>query len=140
MNTYTYMIRLHLHVCVILYSLKGYIKILKILSCLQSHQVLFSHTARRRLHTAKVLYSCLSKSNTFVLKKDGVWSSWEAWSNCSVKCGGGVKRRQRQCNNLTSTGLEKPCAGNYEQTDVCNTQLCEEAFTHLSGITGTALQ
>lgn len=30
---------------------------------------------------------------------DGGWGSWEAWSECSRTCGGGVSRSERHCDN-----------------------------------------
>lgn len=46
------------------------------------------------------------------------WGTWSAWSQCSVSCGAGVKRRTRTCR----TGN---CPGNYKESAICNDRDCE---------------
>uniref|UniRef100_A0A1I7X4G4 Peptidase M12B domain-containing protein n=1 Tax=Heterorhabditis bacteriophora TaxID=37862 RepID=A0A1I7X4G4_HETBA len=50
--------------------------------------------------------------------KSGDWAMWSAWSQCSVSCGAGVKRRTRYCR----TGN---CPGNYKESVICNDRECE---------------
>ena len=70
------------------------------------------------------------------VSKDGGWSTWGSWGNCSVSCGGGISRRYRHCDNPLPSDMGRPCTGTDEQADVCNTHLCDDAYTHLTGITG----
>jgi len=46
------------------------------------------------------------------------WENWSPWSDCSATCGGGYRRRERDCigGNL--------CAGLADQEISCNQQLC----------------
>ncbi|EFO82211.1 CRE-ADT-2 protein [Caenorhabditis remanei] len=46
------------------------------------------------------------------------WGTWSGWSQCSVSCGAGVKRRTRTCR----TGN---CPGNYKESAICNDRDCE---------------
>ena len=50
------------------------------------------------------------------------WSSWEAWTACSVTCGSGVHVRYRACNKIDST--EADCEGQYVQPAVCTVDEC----------------
>jgi hypothetical protein len=54
---------------------------------------------------------------------DGQWSPWEEWSECDKDCGGGMKRRYRQCKGLSDTG--KYCAKSNREEKVCNTKPCK---------------
>lgn len=38
-----------------------------------------------------------NKRASFYVGKFGVWSSWEPWSFCSASCGGGNRKRKRDC-------------------------------------------
>jgi len=46
------------------------------------------------------------------------WENWSAWSQCSASCGGGTRRRERDCvgGNL--------CAGLADQSISCNQEPC----------------
>ena len=55
-----------------------------------------------------------------------VWLSWNQWTECSVSCGPGIRRRVRVCNSQqdpnTYTGR---CTGPDEETGQCvETQFC----------------
>ena len=54
--------------------------------------------------------------------------SWSDWSDCSVSCGDGVISRTRICDGDN-------CAGNHEETIVCNTHLCKIPMEEFSDCT-----
>ncbi|KAG8249732.1 Semaphorin-5A [Homalodisca vitripennis] len=60
--------------------------------------------------------------------RDGGWSSWGPWSECSSRCGGGYRTRTRRCDNpppQSPGGLDCPgCALDYE---TCNTAACVDS-------------
>ena len=53
---------------------------------------------------------------------DGSWSSYGAWSSCSVTCGGGTKTRTRTCEGRENGGDD--CRGDSGERRSCNTQAC----------------
>nr|XP_053650237.1 hemicentin-1-like [Cherax quadricarinatus] len=55
---------------------------------------------------------------------DGNWGSWESWSVCSVSCGGGMRRRQRQCNDPPPSNGGRFCPGSDTLEDYCNLDMC----------------
>ncbi|XP_042230990.1 hemicentin-1-like isoform X2 [Homarus americanus] len=55
---------------------------------------------------------------------DGNWGSWEPWSVCSVSCGGGVRRRQRECNDPPPSNGGRFCPGSDTLEDYCNLDMC----------------
>lgn len=55
---------------------------------------------------------------------DGGWSSWEAWSSCSVSCGVGVQSRSRRCSNPAPYGGGKDCSGNSIESSTCDAGIC----------------
>ncbi|XP_064650357.1 A disintegrin and metalloproteinase with thrombospondin motifs 6-like [Lineus longissimus] len=57
---------------------------------------------------------------------NGSWSSWSSfWSPCSRTCGGGVKIKQRYCNNPKPLYGGTKCKGVDLMADICNIQPCE---------------
>lgn len=60
--------------------------------------------------------------------RDGGWSSWSSWGECSAKCGGGFRVRTRRCDNpppQSPGGLDcQGCAVDYE---MCNTAPCVDS-------------
>ncbi|XP_059151468.1 hemicentin-1-like [Physella acuta] len=54
----------------------------------------------------------------------GNWGAWNLWSECSLTCGGGHRRRIRACNNPAPSGSGQPCMGSAEETENCNSQQC----------------
>lgn len=52
---------------------------------------------------------------------DEGWSSWLAWSPCSVTCGGvGVRKRRRECSSPPQCRMA--CSGPSEETERCTAQ------------------
>ena len=60
------------------------------------------------------------------VKKDGGYSKWSEWTECTKTCGGGVKSRERTCTNPVPENGGKDCSklGEPEETVECNTQAC----------------
>jgi hypothetical protein len=54
--------------------------------------------------------------------KDGYWMVLQTWTQCSLKCGGGVSTMQRMCVPPKNGG--KPCEGEAILTKKCNTAAC----------------
>ncbi|WAR29734.1 HMCN1-like protein, partial [Mya arenaria] len=55
---------------------------------------------------------------------DGVWSTWQAWSGCSVTCAGGNRTRTRLCDNPAPKNGGADCKGDNSGTEHCNTDAC----------------
>lgn len=56
--------------------------------------------------------------------QDGGWSQWSAWSECSVTCERGQRKRTRQCNS-PSPSCGGSCRGANEEVEKCDTfQIC----------------
>ena len=55
---------------------------------------------------------------------DGVWSSWNDWSSCSVSCGDGNLTRRRACDNPPSDHGGRICNGQSKQNKQCNIDNC----------------
>ena len=59
-----------------------------------------------------------------ILDRNGGWSEWGNWTECSVTCEGGTRMRSRVCDNPTTEGAGANCAGNITNIEECNTQRC----------------
>ncbi|XP_073996502.1 semaphorin 5c isoform X4 [Rhodnius prolixus] len=60
--------------------------------------------------------------------RDGGWSPWGPWSECTAKCGGGFRNRTRSCTNPPPQqpgGLD--CAGCHIEYQTCNSVSCIES-------------
>ncbi|CAC5398721.1 A disintegrin and metalloproteinase with thrombospondin motifs 5,A disintegrin and metalloproteinase with thrombospondin motifs 18,A disintegrin and metalloproteinase with thrombospondin motifs 16 [Mytilus coruscus] len=55
---------------------------------------------------------------------DGGWSEWSIWSECSRSCGGGVTKRERQCNKPLPQYGGMPCQGDDKVYKMCNIKVC----------------
>ena len=55
---------------------------------------------------------------------DGKWTLWEAWSICSLTCGGGVQDRSRTCTNPPPAFGGALCTGPSKSTRLCNEHPC----------------
>ena len=71
---------------------------------------------------AKDLVGTGLKFYSEVRSVDGTWSSYGAWSSCTVTCGGGKKTRTRTCEGRENGG--KQCQGESVLESPCNTQAC----------------
>ena len=54
---------------------------------------------------------------------DGGWSSWTQ-GTCSKRCGGGIIRFNRTCNNPTPSCRGLPCRGISVHEESCNEFCC----------------
>lgn len=58
----------------------------------------------------------------------GQWSKWSQWSVCSVRCGTGVRQRQRVCRekieSLVVGSWRTRCVGQHDQFEVCENEKC----------------
>ncbi|XP_076112520.1 A disintegrin and metalloproteinase with thrombospondin motifs 16-like isoform X2 [Mytilus galloprovincialis] len=57
---------------------------------------------------------------------DGGWSEWSVWSECSRSCGGGVTKRERQCNKPLPQYGGMPCQGDDKVYKMCNVKVCPD--------------
>lgn len=56
--------------------------------------------------------------------RDGGYSEWQSWSNCSTTCGtDGTRSRSRLCDNPTPQGNGATCAGDSTEAESCNVLL-----------------
>ena len=54
---------------------------------------------------------------------DCEYSAFGPWSECSRRCGGGFRSRERSIQILARRG-GKPCRGGSRETQICNKQPC----------------
>ena len=62
--------------------------------------------------------------NTQECSVDGAWGPWSPFYFCSATCGGGNRRRIRQCNNPEPRHGGAACIGETEETESCNMRQC----------------
>jgi len=60
--------------------------------------------------------------------KDGYWILLQDWSQCTLKCGGGLQYQQLMCSPPKTGG--KPCEGPPIRTRPCNEDPCPEVLDH----------
>lgn len=57
---------------------------------------------------------------------DGGYTEWTKFSECNVTCGGGVRKRTRECTNPAPENNGKDCEelGPAKELEICNTKAC----------------
>ncbi|KAG9347866.1 hypothetical protein JZ751_003882, partial [Albula glossodonta] len=56
--------------------------------------------------------------------RNGDWSQWTNWTECTKSCGGGVRTRRRDCDNPMPEGEGDYCEGQKTEVTSCNTDHC----------------
>lgn len=56
---------------------------------------------------------------------DGDWGDWSPWSECSLNCGGGIRRSRRDCTNPSPRYGGKFCIGERVRYESCNLEPCQ---------------
>ena len=66
---------------------------------------------------------------------NGKWGKWTVWSPCSQTCGGGIRTRQRECNNPPPSNGGEDCKGKEMVQRKCNRKPCpgQEQRKHVTG-------
>ncbi|KAM7430783.1 disintegrin and metalloproteinaseith thrombospondin motifs protein [Porites harrisoni] len=62
---------------------------------------------------------CLPEGKTGYQNVDGNWGAWGRWSACYPRCGGGLKKRMRKCNNPAPKHRGKLCEGKAAEYTYC---------------------
>ncbi|XP_047127311.1 collagen alpha-1(XII) chain [Hydra vulgaris] len=70
--------------------------------------------------------SCISKQKSPI---NGGWGNWSEWTECSASCNGGIRIRERLCNNPLPQNGGIECIGEGEEERACNEEICEPACT-----------
>eukprot|EP00397_Hematodinium_sp_SG-2012_P048046 GEMP01054883.1.p1 GENE.GEMP01054883.1~~GEMP01054883.1.p1 ORF type:complete len:285 (+),score=29.30 GEMP01054883.1:56-910(+) len=61
----------------------------------------------------------------------GEWSSWGPYGACSKTCGGGTKRRTRECTNPAPSNGGSDCSGSGTENRSCNTEACSVLVSNI---------
>lgn len=59
-------------------------------------------------------------------KRDGGWSNWSSWTDCTKTCESGSRSRDRLCTNPPVEPGGKDCPGNRTDVEICNPSKCPE--------------
>ncbi|XP_029187797.2 A disintegrin and metalloproteinase with thrombospondin motifs adt-1-like isoform X2 [Acropora millepora] len=62
--------------------------------------------------------------NDFPCPIDGKWTTWKAWEQCSLTCGGGIQKSYRTCTNPEPAFGGADCEGDNERSRTCNENPC----------------
>ncbi|OTF83945.1 A disintegrin and metalloproteinase with thrombospondin motifs family protein, partial [Euroglyphus maynei] len=68
---------------------------------------------------------CVRIDHTALHPIDGGWSDWSQWSDCSLNCGGGIRRSRRDCTNPKPQNGGKFCIGERIRYESCNLEPCQ---------------
>ncbi|CAF0712525.1 unnamed protein product [Brachionus calyciflorus] len=94
----------------------GYGKKVKNRTCLKPPTKLGPNkTISSCLGTNKIENMCKAKKLCVV---NGAWSEWSSWT-CDTKCGIGIQKRKRYCNEPPPSNNGEDCVGFSEEVDVC---------------------
>ncbi|XP_076053538.1 hemicentin-1-like, partial [Oratosquilla oratoria] len=55
---------------------------------------------------------------------DGSWAPWGPWASCSTSCGGGIRRRRRECTDPEPSEDGRFCQGSDTLQEYCNLEPC----------------
>lgn len=66
----------------------------------------------------------VNECNTHPCPVNGNWSDWSKWGDCSLSCGGGLRMRERRCDEPEPRYGGEDCSGNITENDPCNTHFC----------------
>ena len=66
-----------------------------------------------------------TKYNVSLLLPAGGWSSWGAWTKCTIISGTAMHERTRHCNNPPRGSRGQCCAGLAIQSANCSIDLCD---------------
>ncbi len=80
-------------------------------------------SARPVLVPGPALHSVLSSRLLYVPVE---LSPWSEWGECTLTCGGGQKRRTRECNDIARDIVDNLCKQPLEELTACNEQQCPE--------------
>ncbi|XP_018496375.1 netrin receptor UNC5C [Galendromus occidentalis] len=80
----------------------------------------------------------LGETVSILVRANGSWSPWGAWSECSSKCGRGHRSRTRSCTNPPPRNGGKDCYGNYIEKSECVSSRRDCAASKEKGIEDTA--
>ena len=98
--------------------------ILQLLQSRSSRGAVFSYLRRSVCRMQGSLPDMCCPAGAVDLDWSG-WTPWAPWSQCSTRCGGGVRRRHRACTARTS------CSGPTSEQQTCNSHPCRECLVHI---------
>ncbi|GFS02890.1 hemicentin-1, partial [Elysia marginata] len=60
--------------------------------------------------------------------RNGMWTGWSSWSDCTKACGGGERKRKRSCYGMSEGG--KDCEGENFDEEKCSKEPCPRLPPH----------
>ena len=110
-------------------KVKTFVRSLKIEE--QHKNGIYLFEEKSHIQTKESISSLFGKKNKDVIEvsekpTDGYWILLQNWSQCSLKCGGGISTLHRMCIPHKKGG--KPCQGKAILTKDCNTHPCPNIY------------